>query len=110
MTKEDKATPKSKKSKEGGKDGDKMAAPAVPYDVRMQAVTVISKPMASEKQVIGKFRGLESPIFKRRAFPRRPLLFSNAAVSTADAQRRTKNQVDCVCLLYNTVRYKQVQT
>lgn len=51
MAKEEKAKSKSKKSKEAVKDGDKVAAAPVPYDVRMQAVTVISKPMANEKQV-----------------------------------------------------------
>lgn len=51
MAKEEKAKSKSKKSKESNKDGDKVKAEPVPYEVRMKAVTVISKPMASQKQV-----------------------------------------------------------
>lgn len=60
MAKEDKVkTPKSKKTKQakvkgaeadGGKTRD-AEGEAVPYDVRMAAVTVISKPMADEKKV-----------------------------------------------------------
>jgi len=50
MTKEDKAkSPKAKKTKEV--NAKEVEVEAVPYEVRMKAVTVISKPMASEKQV-----------------------------------------------------------
>lgn len=52
MTKENKVkSPKSaKKSKDAkAKEGE---PEAVPYEVRMNAVTVISKPMADEKKVI----------------------------------------------------------
>lgn len=51
MTKEDKVKSKTKKSKDNVKDVDG-EKDAIPYEVRMQAVTVISKPMASQKQVI----------------------------------------------------------
>lgn len=51
MTKEDKGkSPKAKKTKESkGKEVEEVEA--VPYEVRMKAVTVISKPMADEKKV-----------------------------------------------------------
>lgn len=50
MTKEDKAkSPKSKKTKDGNVK--EVEPEAVPYEVRMRAVTVISKPMADEKKV-----------------------------------------------------------
>ncbi len=50
MTKEDKAkSPKAKKTKEV--NAKEVEVEAVPYEVRMKAVTVISRPMASEKQV-----------------------------------------------------------
>ena len=50
MTKEDGAkSPKTKKTKDS--KAKKPEAEAVPYEVRMRAVTAISKPMASEKQV-----------------------------------------------------------
>ncbi|CAN0134535.1 unnamed protein product [Ascophyllum nodosum] len=49
MTKEDGAkSPKTKKTKDS--KAKKPEAEAVPYEVRMRAVTAISKPMASEKQ------------------------------------------------------------
>lgn len=50
MTKEDGAkSPKAKKTKDSKVED---AGPdAVPYEVRMKAVTAISKPIASEKQV-----------------------------------------------------------
>lgn len=55
MGKEDKAkSPKVKKTKESKAKDSKtkeVEAEAVPYDVRMRAVTVISKPMADEKKV-----------------------------------------------------------
>ena len=65
MTKQDKVkTPKSKKTKhatvkgtetDGGKTKDAVVKEAemeaVPYEVRMRAVTAISKPMADEKKV-----------------------------------------------------------
>lgn len=48
MAKEDKAkSPKVKKTK--AKEAEEVEA--VPYEVRMKAVTVISKPMADEKKV-----------------------------------------------------------
>lgn len=51
MTKEDKGkSPKAKKTKEPkAKEVDEVET--VPYEVRMKAVTVISKPMADEKKV-----------------------------------------------------------
>lgn len=52
MAKEDKAK-KSKvsKTKDSNAKDSKEEGEGVPYEVRMQAVTVISKPMASEKKV-----------------------------------------------------------
>lgn len=51
MTKEDKGkSPKAKKTKES-KTKEVEEVEAVPYEVRMKAVTVISKPMADEKKV-----------------------------------------------------------
>lgn len=54
MAKEDKAkSPKSKKTKEKEVKAKEVEVEAVPYEVRMKAVTVISKPMADEKKVCG---------------------------------------------------------
>lgn len=67
MAKEDKVkTPKSKKTKHAKVKGDEADAvkakeaevEAVPYEVRMAAVTVISKPMADEKKVRRRFVSL----------------------------------------------------
>lgn len=61
MAKEDKVkTPKSAKKSKDVKDVKaKGAEPeAVPYVVRMKAVTTISKPMADEKKVIVSQRGV----------------------------------------------------
>lgn len=52
MGKEDKAkSPKSKKTKDKDAKVKEVEPEAVPYEVRMRAVTVISKPMADEKKV-----------------------------------------------------------
>lgn len=52
MTKDDKGkSPKSKKTKEPKAKEVEVEVEAVPYAVRMKAVTVISKPMADEKKV-----------------------------------------------------------
>lgn len=53
MAKEDKAkSPKVKKTKtKESNDSKEVEVEAVPYEVRMKAVTVISKPMADEKKV-----------------------------------------------------------
>lgn len=57
MTKEDKGkSPKAKKTKES-KAEEVEEVEAVPYEVRMQAVTVISKPMADEKKVCASRAG-----------------------------------------------------
>lgn len=52
MTKDDKGkSPKAKKTKTKAKEAKEVEVEAVPYEVRMKAVTVISKPMADEKKV-----------------------------------------------------------
>lgn len=50
MAKEERNKPSKAKSKEN-KVKEVAEQDAVPYEVRMKAVTVISKPMASEKKV-----------------------------------------------------------
>lgn len=56
MAKEDKAKPpKAKKTKTKEPKDKEVEVEAVPYEVRMKAVTVISKPMADEKKVCGLF-------------------------------------------------------
>ena len=69
MTKEDGAKiPKAKKTKHAKVED--AGSDAVPYEVRMKAVTSISKPIASEKQVFFS-TAVTRTVYKRVLFYRR---------------------------------------